>query len=590
MSRRKISKSQKPQGVAPWRRRAVVILLGVSAVLVAGRAFQLQVIDRDFLTREGAKRQVRTVTLPGHRAAIRDRRGEPLALSAPVDSLWCVPSELLGAPEHLAALAKVLKQPKSKLTRFLTARSKRQFVYLERGMPPDEARRALALKAPGVFSIREYRRYYPAGEVAGQLVGFTNVDGKGQEGMEMAHNESLSGIAGSRHVIRDARGRIVEDTEEAVPAQPGEDLTLSIDLRLQYLAYRELKATVKKHEAKGGLVVVADARTGEILAMASQPGFNPNNVADRRPGRMRNRPIVDSFEPGSAVKPLLVAQALETGAYREQSRIDTGDGWMQVRRLTVKDIHALGDTDLTMILAKSSNVGAAKIGLHIGAENVWQGYQRFGLGDPVGSGFPGESMPLLRNYMKWGDIATATASYGYGLSLNGLHLVRAYAGLANDGLMPHLQLLANQPLTPGRRAVSAATARSVRHMLEAVAVDGGTGSRAAIPGYRVAGKTGTVRKVSPTGGYDAHRHQSVFVGMVPADNPRLVGLVMVDEPRAGDYYGGVVAAPIFSSVMQGALRLLQIAPDDCASECAQPDVLPQIAMPAGASPATGPRS
>ncbi len=590
MSRRRKSTQIKAQPVPAWRRRMIVAVLGISAVLVAGRAFHLQVIDRDFLTREGAKRQVRTVTLPGHRAAIRDRRGEPLALSAPVDSLWCVPTELLGAPEHLAALAKVLKQSPRKLTGFLRERSKRQFVYLERGMSPDEARRALAIKAPGVFSIREYRRYYPAGEVAGQLVGFTDVDGKGQEGMELAHDSSLRGIAGSRHVIRDARGRIVEDTEEAVPSQPGQDLNLSIDLRLQYLAYRELKNTVSRHRAKGGLVVVADARTGELLAIASQPGFNPNNVSDRRPGRMRNRPIVDSFEPGSAVKPLLVAQAVETGAYGLQSLIDTGDGWMQVGRLTVQDIHAQGKTDLRMILAKSSNVGAAKIGLHMGAESVWQGYQRFGLGERVNTGFPGESSPLMRHFTKWGEIATATASYGYGLSLNGLHLVRAYAGLANDGLMPELRLLAKQPIGLGRQAVSAKTARVVRQMLESVAEEGGTGTQAAIPGYRVAGKTGTVRKVAVTGGYDAKRHQSVFVGMVPADNPRLVGLVMVDEPTVGGYYGGVVAAPIFSAVMQGALRLLQIAPDDCGVDCAQPSTLPQIAMPAGMRADMEPRS
>lgn len=578
-----------------WRRLAVLAALGIGAVLVAGRAFQLQVVENDFLAKQGAKRQVRVVELPGHRAAIRDRRGEPLALSAPVDSIWCVPSALLAAPEHLAAVAKVLKKTPRELTRFLEERANKQFVYIERGVPPDEARRVLGIKTPGVknpgvFSTREYRRYYPAGEVAGQVVGFTDVDGRGREGMEMAHNDSLSGIAGKRRVIRDARGQIVEDTEDAIAAQPGADLALTMDLRLQYLAYRELKNAVKQHKAKGGLVVVADARSGELLAVASQPGYNPNNVEDRKPGRMRNRAIVDSFEPGSTVKPLLVAQALEIGAYRPNSHIDTGDGWMQVGRLTVRDIHAEGDTDIATLLAKSSNVAAAKIGQRIGAESIWQGYQKFGLGDRVASGFPGESAPLLRPFAGWGDIETVTASYGYGLSVNALHLVRAYSALANDGLMPQLKLSLEQKTAPPLRAVSAGTARELRRMLEAVATRDGTGSRASIPGYRVAGKTGTVRKVAATGGYDSTRHQSVFIGMVPAENPRLVGLVMIDEPSTGDYYGGVVAAPVFSTVLQGALRLLQIAPDNCERDCAPQLAPPQLAMPSDVATGTRPRT
>lgn len=585
----KAQANHKLRPVAPWRRHVVLGVLGVGALIVTARAFHLQVVQRDFLAHEGAKRQVRTVTLAGHRGAIRDRRGEPLALSAPVDSIWCVPSAVLDSPEHLAALAKVLRQKPSDFTRYLQERKGRQFVYLERGLSPDEAKRVLALKAPGVFATREYRRYYPAGEVAGQVVGFTDVDGRGQEGMEVAFDESLRGVAGSRRVIRDARGRIVEDTAEAVPAQPGDDLYLSMDLRLQYLAYRELKRAVQEHKAKGGLVVVADARSGELLAVASQPGYNPNNVEDRKPGRMRNRAIVDSFEPGSTVKPLLVAQALEIGAYQPTSHIDTGAGWMQVGRLTVRDIHAQGDADLATLLAKSSNVGAAMIGLDIGAENVWQGYQKFGLGDRVASGFPGESQPLLRPYAQWGEIATATASYGYGMSLNALHLVRAYAALAHDGLMPQLRLVGEQATQPPQRAISKQTAQQVRRMLEAVVTRDGTGSRAAIPGYRVAGKTGTVRKVAATGGYDAGRHQSVFIGMVPAENPRLVGLVMIDEPASGHYYGGVVSAPVFSTVMQGAVRLLQIPPDSCAENCA-PQVPPQqMAMPQ-AAPVAGPRT
>ncbi|MGQ0621477.1 MAG: peptidoglycan D,D-transpeptidase FtsI family protein [Panacagrimonas sp.] len=576
--------------VAPWRRWLVLGFLSLGAISVSGRAFDLQVLQRDDLAAKGERRQIAEVKLPGHRGAIRDRRGEPLALSAPVDSLWCVPSDLLESPEHLAAIAKLVGQKPAQLTAHLTERAGKgkQFVYIERGLAPDLARRVMALDAPGVFSKREYQRFYPAGELSGQIVGFANIDGHGVEGMEAAYDEQLSGTDGTRKVLRDAKRRVIEDLDEAVPAQPGRDLELSIDLRLQYLAYRELKRAVQEHDAKGGLIVVADARNGEVLAVASQPGFNPNNPEDRQPGRMRNRAIVDSFEPGSTVKPLLVAQALEIGALRPTAHIDTGAGWMQVGRLTVRDIHAQGDVDLGLMLAKSSNVGAAKIGLQLGAENVWQGYQRFGLGDRVSTGFPGEAMPLLRPPMQWGQIGTATASYGYGLSLNALHLVRAYSALANDGLMPQLRLVTGSRTQPPQRAVSRETARQVRHMLERVVTDGGTGLRAGIAGYRVAGKTGTVRKVARTGGYEPDKHQSVFIGMVPAENPRLIGLVMIDEPGTGEYYGGVVAAPAFSTVMQAALRLLQIPPDNCGAECgATPDPLPapaQIAMSPGKPP------
>lgn len=563
----------KVEAVPAWRRWLIVALMALSAVTVIGRAFELQVVQRDFLTREGTKRQVRTVALEGHRGAIRDRRGEPLALSAPVDSIWTVPSELLAAPDHLAAVAKVLDLKTSELKAYLKQREEKQFVYLRRQLSPDEAKRVMALKAPGVFAQRDYRRYYPAGEVAGQVVGFCDIDGRGQEGMENAQNKWLSGLAGSRRVIRDARGRIVEDTDEAKPAQPGHDLALTIDLRLQYLAYRELKAMVAKQNAKGGLVLIADARSGEILAVASQPGYNPNNPEDRKPGGMRNRAIVDSFEPGSTVKPLLLAQALEMGRYRPESHVDTGPGWYQVGRMTVRDVHPHGDMDLAMILTKSSNVGAAKIGLDLGAEAVWTGYQHFGLGDAVKLGFPGEINPVLRPASQWGLIGTATASYGYGLSVNALNMVRAYGALANDGLMPPLRLISGQAVDPPMRVVSAETARRVRRMMEGVTSKEGTGSKAAITGYRVAGKTGTVHKVADVGGYADRRYQSAFIGMVPAENPRLIGLVMIDEPGNGAYFGGAVAAPVFASVMSGALRLMQIAPDELPTP---PSTLPKL--------------
>lgn len=562
------------RNVSPWRRRAVLGFMALGAVLVLGRAFELQIVERDFLIKEGDKRQIRTVEIPGHRGAILDRRGEPLALSAPVESVWAVPSALLESPRHVFALAHVLQRKPREFEKFLQEqdRKKRKFVYLTEPISPDAAQRILALKAPGVFSEAAYARYYPAGEVAGQIVGFTGRDGVGLEGMERAQESWLGGKAGSRRVIRDRTGRVVEDNLEYREAESGQDLQLTIDLRLQYLAYRELKAAVARNRARGGLIVIADSRNGEILAVASQPGFNPNNPEERRSGGVRNRAIVDSFEPGSTLKPLLVAQALELGAYKPTSIVDTTPGFFKVGSLTVRDVHPQGAIDLAHVLSKSSNVGAAKIGLDIGAEAVWSGYQRFGLGEPVRSGFPGEVSPVLRNYSEWGQIATATASYGYGLSVNALHLVRAYSALANGGLMAPLRLIQRLPQVPPQRAVSAKTASEVRQLMLGTVENGGTATAASLRGYRVSGKTGTIRKTLATGGYAKDRHQSVFIGMVPADHPRLVGLVMIDEPSAGDYYGGLVSGPVFSSVMQSAARLLQIQPD-------QPPKLQSVSLP-----------
>ncbi|MEK6805922.1 MAG: penicillin-binding protein 2 [Pseudomonadota bacterium] len=550
--------------VSPWRRWAVLSLMGLCAGAVLVRAFQLQVIEREFLTHESDKRALRTVKVPAHRGAIRDRRGEPLALSAPVDSLWTIPSELLAAPEYLTPMAKLLGVPRSELKKFLVARKDRQFVYLPeaRQIDPDQARHVLSLKAPGVFTQREYRRFYPAGELSAHLVGFCDIDGRGVEGLESAQNTALSGQAGARRVVRDRQGRVIEEDADLQRAEPGQDLALSMDLRLQYLAYRELKAGVVENRAKGGLIVVADSRTGEILAMASQPGYNPNRSDERQPGRMRNRAVVDVFEPGSTVKPLLVAEALESGLYRPETRIDTGNGEMKVGSMTVHDSHPRGVIDLGGLLTHSSNVASAKIGLTLGPEAVWTAFQKFGLGDPVHSGFPGEANGVFRNYAEWGQVATATASYGYGLSVNALQLVRAYAAIANDGLMPTLTLLKRTEPAVSQRAVSMEVARDVRRLMQGVVSVEGTAIKAAVPGYQVSGKTGTVRKISSGGGYHDDRHQAVFIGFMPSDNPRLVGLVMIDEPRNKQYYGGQVAAPVFSRVMKAAVRLLQVPPSE----------------------------
>ena len=550
----------RPDKPGNWRRQAALGLMGVFAVAVLGRAFYLQVVENDFLTRQGNIRQVRTVVLQANRGAVRDRNGEPLALSAPVDSIWVVPSDLLDAPPYVVAMSKLLGVSSSELESFLRERSDRQFVYLKRQIDPDEAKRFMALGAPGVFSQREYRRFYPAGEVAAHVVGFCDIDGKGQEGIESSQDAVMRGTPGSRRVIRDRAGHVIEDTDDYTQAQPGQDVNLTMDLRLQYLAYRELKSAVEQNKASGGLIVVADAHSGDILALASQPGYNPNRADDRDSAGLRNRAVVDSFEPGSTIKPLLISQALETHAVPADIHIDTGPGFFKVGALTVHDVHPEGDVDLSTLLAKSSNVGAAKVGLIMGAESVWTGYQKFGIGEPVGSGLPGEAGGVLHKYTEWGQIATATASYGYGLTVNALQLVRAYTGIANDGLMPQLSVLHRDHEIPAQRVISEQTARTMRQLLEGVVNKGGTAARAMVAGYRVAGKTGTVRK-NANGSYIEGHHQAVFIGMLPAEHPRLVALVMIDDPAGDDYYGGAVSGPVFARVMAGAARLLQIPPD-----------------------------
>jgi cell division protein FtsI (penicillin-binding protein 3) len=550
--------------VRAWRNVFVQGMLVLGAGIVLVRAFQLQILQREFLAHEGDKRSVRMVEVPPHRGAIRDRRGEALALSAPADSLWTIPSELLAAPEYLPALARLLDMKERELKDFLEERSGKQFVYLRRQISPEEATRIMALKAPGLFSQREYRRYYPAGEIAGHVVGFTDLDDRGQEGIEAAQEAVLAGKAGARRVIRDRTGRVIEEDEDLRAAQPGQDVLLTLDLRLQYFAYRELKAAVAQNHAKGGLVVVADSRTGDILAIANQPGFNPNRPEERASAGLRNRAVTDVFEPGSTIKPLLVARGLELGSVHAGDHIDTGKGvWTLSRSLTIHDTHPHGVVDLATLLAVSSNIGAAKIGLQMGPEAIYTGYRNFGIGMPVVAGFRGEANGVLAPYAHWGETGTATASYGYGVSVNALQLVRAYCAIANDGLMPQMSILDQTRGESVQRAISANVAREVRHLLEGVVSDEGTAKKAEVKGYKVAGKTGTIRK-NEGRGYFENRHQSVFIGMVPAEHPRLVGLVMIDEPAAGQYYGGLVAAPVFANVMEGAARLLQLPPDQIA--------------------------
>ncbi len=549
------------EAAAPLARRRVLLgAFALAAVALAGRAVFLQVLNTGFLQRQGEARHLRVVAVPAHRGMITDRNGEPLAISTPVQSVWADPGDVPADARALARLARVLGMPAPALARRIAARRDRAFVYLRRHVDPRTAERVRSLAIPGVHLQREYRRYYPLGEVTAHVLGFTDIDDAGQEGVELAWDRWLRGTPGARRVLRDRLGHIVRDVALLRPARPGRDLRLALDRRVQYLAYRELKAAVLRHRARGGSLVVLDARTGEVLAMVNQPSYNPNR-RDRGPrAARRNRAVTDVFEPGSTVKPFTVAAALESGRFRPDTPVDTGPGFLRVADATVRDVRNYGLLDVTGVIRRSSNVGAAKIALALPARRLWSVLARVGFGQAPGSGFPGEAHGVLADYRRWHAVEQATAAFGYGLSVSALQLARAYAALAADGRLPEVTLLRRTRAAAGERVLPARVARQVRAMLEAVVAPGGTGRRAAVPGYRVAGKTGTVRKAEP-GGYSDHRYVALFAGMAPASRPRLVAVVVIDEPRAGGYYGGEVAAPVFARVMAGALRLLDVAPD-----------------------------
>lgn len=543
-----------------WRSRVVggfLLLLGLALVV---RAVHLQVFDKGFLHGQAQERHLRVLETPAHRGMILDRHGETLAASTPVDSIWVNPAPFLAQPGSVERLAAALRMPPNRLREKLKVREGREFVYVQRHLPPHEARKILALKLPGLYAQREYRRYYPTGEISGQLLGFTNIDDRGLEGLELSYDSWLAGQPGSRRVLIDAGKKVIDDLGAIREARPGRDLQLSIDRRIQYLAYRELKAAVVANQAKAGTMVVLDPRTGEILAMVSQPAFNPNNREGISPGMTRNRAVIDLFEPGSTLKPFVVATALEQGLFKPTSVIDTNPGWFTVQGNPIRDLHNYGVLDLGGILAKSSNVGASRIALAMPAERLWSVLRDYGFGEMTASGFPGERGGTLRHFQDWRPIDHATVAYGYGLSTTTLQLASAYAVIANGGERRPVSFFKVKQLPPAHRVIRTTTAAEVSQMLERV-VREGTATAAAIPGYRVAGKTGTARK-SGIGGYAERRYQAVFAGYVPASRPRLVAVVVIDEPSAGAYYGGAVAAPVFARVMAGALRLMEIPPDD----------------------------
>ncbi len=556
--------------VQRFRTRSLFVLGGfvIAVVVLCVRAVELQVIDNAFLAAEGEARHIRRAEIAAHRGPITDRHGEPLAVSTPVDSVWANPRELTVAIERLPELARALERDPQWLARQLTSNTHREFLYLRRHMRPDQAARVMALQLPGVHLQREYRRYYPAGEVSGHLLGFTNIDDRGQEGLELAFDPWLRGEPGVKRVLRDRFGRVIEDVESVRPARPGRTLRTSIDLRLQYLAYRELKAAVARHDAISGSAVVLDVRTGEVLAIVNQPAYNPNDRSQFAVDRYRNRAATDIFEPGSAFKPLIVAAALESGRYRADAWVDTAPGFTQVGTRRIEDRRNLGRIDLTTLMAQSSNVGAVRVAMDLEPLEMWQVLDRFGLGRPTTSGFPGESAGLLHHHTLWRPIGQATMAFGYGLSMTTLQLAQAYALIGAGGVARGISLVALDEAPAGERRLSSETAAAVMQMMEAVVTPAGTGNRAAVQGYSVAGKTGTARK-AVAGGYSETRHLSLFAGLAPASDPRLAVVVVIDEPRTGGFYGGEVAAPVFGQIVSDALRLLAVPPDQLPTRDAQ---------------------
>ena len=558
------ARRERSEGVDGWRLWLVVGALSLAGVALVARALYLQVINQDFLEKQGDARIVRTAKLSANRGMILDRNGEPLAVSTPVDTVWADPRKLYQSSQDFPRLARALGRDPQWLARRVTSNLDKEFVYLVRHMPPQEAAKVKALGIPGVDVLREYRRYYPAGEVTGHLLGFTNVDDVGQEGLELAYDHWLGGDPGAKRVMRDSLGRTIEDIERIKPPRPGQDLRTSIDLRVQYMAYRELKAAVIANKARAGTVVIIDVQTGEVLAMVNQPAFNPNDREQYLPSRYRNRATNDFIEPGSSIKPFVIAAGMETGRYHADTLIDTSPGYMKVGSRIIKDHNNLGTIDLTTVLCKSSNVGTVKAALSMPPQQMWAAFDAFGFGRVTGSGFPGESTGILSGYQHWRPISQATMAYGYGLSVTPLQLAQAYAVLGAGGIKRPISLRKVDAPPPGERVMPEPVAREVVTMLESVVSEACTGKRAAVMAYRVSGKTGTAWKAG-AGGYSRDKYMAVFGGVVPASNPRLAAVVIIDEPSAGLYYGGDIAAPVYSAVMSGALRLLAIPPDDLQS-------------------------
>ncbi|MCQ8104159.1 penicillin-binding protein 2 [Methylomonas sp. SURF-2] len=545
----------------PIRRKLLLGTMLTAMLTLTGRAMHLQVFDKEFLQDKGDLQHIGIVDVPAYRGQIKDRNGEPLAISTPVQSIWMNMRQLKDSEkDKLAQMAQILGMTDKDMLAFLKKEAGKRFVYVRRQINPDLADKVKALEINGVYFERAFKRYYPAGATAGHLLGFTNIDDIGQEGIEHGYDYILRGKPGKKRVIKDGKGHIIKDVENIQEAVPGQDVVLTIDERIQYLAYRELQAAVLKHKAHSASLVVLDAKNGDVLASVSQPAFNPNNRKELRSDRYRNRAMVDSFEPGSTVKPFVVAAALDGGYVDPNALIET-HGVYHVGRNVVKDIHNYGTMDLTLVLQKSSNIAVTKLAMSMPPEYFWSIYSNLGFGTSAGVGFPGEASGSLLDYQGWHEFDQAILSFGYGVSTSILQLARAYTALADDGIVHSVSLLKRDEDPDSKQIFKPATARKVRDMLEHVISKEGTAYQARVEGYRVAGKTGTVKKTAATGGYTSDKYLSVFVGMAPASNPRFVIAVVVDEPSTGQYYGGLVSAPAFSRVMAGILRIYGVEPD-----------------------------
>lgn len=549
-----------PQPQFPaWRASAIFVLLAAGLSALAVRSLYLQGIDRVFLQEQGASRYARELEVAAHRGKIVDRNGEPLAISTPVKSIWAFASQVQITPEQTRELARLLEITPGELMRRLDDGN--EFVYLARQVPPEVADRVARLGIKGIYDERTYRRYYPAGEVVSQVLGFTNTEDAGLEGLELAQQDWLGGKRGSRRVIINRRGDVIEDTASVRTPQEGHDLALALDSKLQYLAFREIKAAVLANKAKAGGIVVIDAKTGEILALANAPAFNPNNPRARaNRDRIRNRALTDVYEPGSTLKPFTIAAAIEAGKVRPDTIVDTAPGRLTLGSATIHDAHTEGALTVEQVIQKSSNVGAAKIALSLPPETMWRMLAEAGFGSAPKTGFPGEVAGRLRSPQTWKPIEQATMAYGHGISVNLVQLARAYTIFASDGELKPVTLLKTNSTVAGQPVLHHETVLEMRKMLEMVTQPGGTAPKARIAGYRVGGKTGTAHKLEGHG-YAAHRYIASFVGLAPMSNPRLIVAVMIDEPAAGQYYGGSVAAPVFATVMGSALRALGVPTD-----------------------------
>lgn len=557
-------KNNRP-GVDFWRFALVVATLCVLPVWALWHTGSLQVLESSdkgarFLQGQGEARTVRTMQIPAYRGLITDRRGEPLAVSTPVITLWADPGVLAQDEDTLQPLASRLGETTKGLRQRLQRYADKEFMFLSRQMEPEPAQAILALGIDGVYGREDFKRFYPAGEVAAHLVGFTNVDDRGQEGLELAYESSLSGVPGQRKVMKDRRGKVIKDLQLLRSEKPGNDLALSIDLRLQYMAYRELKRAIRQFRAASGSVVVLDVKTGEVLAMVNQPSFNPNDRSKLEAAALRNRAVTDLLEPGSLMKPMTMVAALESGRYFPNTPIDTSPGHIRVSGKVFVDPINYGVLDIAGILAKSSQVGTTRVAMDLSPESIRDVFDRVGLGSSPGTGFPGESPGELSDRAKWHPLEHAAMAFGYGISATPLQIAGAYSVLASGGVRRPISLLKQDEIVAGQRVIDEEAAVSVRDMLKAVVKEGGTGTRAAVPAYQVAGKSGTVHKVGREG-YQDDRYIALFAGVAPADNPRLVSVVVINEPKGEKYFGGLVAAPVFSKVTADALRLLGVEPD-----------------------------